>query len=60
MAGGEEDLGAVLARAGSSDTYVDAADVLADVYNGISVAGIGRPNYTDRGGVAGPSRDLSF
>lgn len=60
LAGGEESVGVVLERGASSDAYEDPAAVLEDVFCTISIAGVGRPRYTDRGGLAGLNRRQSF
>lgn len=60
LAAGEESVGVVLERGASSDEYRDAQGVLEDVYCTISVDGVGRPHYTDRGGLAGMHRHWSF
>lgn len=60
LAAGEEAVGVVLERGGSSDEYRDPGAVLEEVYCTISVDGVGRPHYTDRGGLAGMNHRWSF
>lgn len=60
LPGGEETVGVVLERGGANDHYADPEAVLEELYCRIGVAGIGRPHYTDRGGIEGLYQRLSF
>lgn len=60
LANGEETITTILDRSAPEDRFEDPEAVLERIYCGISVAGVGRPNYTDRGGIAGLDARESF
>jgi|GEM_PF-2732474 len=60
LAGGEETVGVVLERGASSTEYENPNDVLEEVFCTIGVDGVGRPHYSDRGGLAGLNARWSF
>jgi hypothetical protein len=59
LPGGEEAVADALARA-SADEFPDHAAVVASVKTGIGGEGVGRRDYTDRGGNADSRQQESF
>lgn len=53
LPGGDEPVGEILEHGAMNDEYTEAQAVLMDVYNNVSSNGVGRRNYTDRGGIEG-------